>query len=45
MTTLDYTINDGLGESAVFQARDGVGVIEFRANMDVRNVDVRVEYT
>ena len=45
VTTLDYTINDGLGESAVFQARDGVGVIEFRANMDVRNVDVRVEYT
>ena len=45
VTTLDYTINDGLGESAVLQARDGVGVIEFRANMDVRNVDVRIEYT
>ena len=45
VTTLDYTVNDGLGESAVLQARDGVGVIEFRANMDVRNVDIRVEYT
>ncbi len=44
VTTLDYTINDGLGESAVLQARDGVGVIEFRANMDIRSVDVRVEY-
>ena len=45
VTTLDYTVNDGLGESAVLQARDGVGVIEFRANMDVRSVDIRVEYT
>ncbi|MBP5571134.1 MAG: hypothetical protein J6X39_00455 [Bacteroidales bacterium] len=45
VTTLDYTVNDGLGESAILQARDGVGVIEFRANMDIRNVDVRIEYT
>ena len=44
VTTLDYTVNDGLGESAVLQARDGVGVMEFRANMDVRSVDVRIEY-
>ncbi|MBR3501107.1 MAG: hypothetical protein IKO04_06885 [Bacteroidales bacterium] len=45
VTTLDYTVNDGLGESGVLQARDGVGPFEFRANMDIRNVDVRVEYT
>ncbi|MBO4605624.1 MAG: hypothetical protein J5667_03680 [Bacteroidales bacterium] len=45
VTSLDYTVNDGLGESAVLQAREGIGVIEFRANMDIRSVDIRVEYT
>ena len=44
VTSLDYTYNDGLGESAPQQVRDGLGAIEFRSGIEVRNVDIKVEY-
>lgn len=44
VSSLDFTYDDGLGSSDVMQVRDGVGLIEFRAGIEVRNVDIRVEY-
>lgn len=43
VSSLDYTYNDGLGLSAPMQVRDGVGLVEFRAGIDVRNIDIKVE--
>ncbi len=45
VTSLDFTYDDGMGTSDAMQVRDGVGLIEFRAGMEVRNIDVKVEYT
>lgn len=44
VSSLDFTYDDGLGTSDAMQVHDGVGLIEFRAGMEVRNIDVRVEY-
>ncbi len=44
VSTLDFRSSDGLGESPVQQVRDGLGTIEFRANLDIRNLDIAVEY-
>ena len=44
VTSLDFTYDDGMGTSDAMQVRDGVGRIEFRAGMEVRNIDVKVEY-
>ncbi len=44
VSSLDFTYDDGLGESDAMQVHDGVGLIEFRAGMEVRNIDIKVEY-
>lgn len=44
VSSLDFTYDDGLGTSDAMQVRDGVGLIEFRSGIEVRNIDVRVEY-
>ena len=44
VSSLDYTYNDGLGLSGRMQVKDGIGVVELRSGMDVRNVDIQVEY-
>lgn len=45
VSSLDYAYDDGLGMSPATQVKDGVGDIEFRAGMDVRNVDITIEYS
>ncbi len=44
VASLDYTYNDGIGISPPAQVKDGCGIIEFRAGVDVRNIDIQVEY-
>lgn len=43
VSSLDYIYNDGQGFSAPMQVRDGVGLVEFRASFDIRNIDIKVE--
>ncbi|MBQ7518379.1 MAG: hypothetical protein IJU13_08155 [Bacteroidales bacterium] len=44
VSSLDYAYNDGMGISPSTQVKDGEGIIEFRAGLDVRNIDIQVEY-
>ncbi len=44
VSSLDYSYNDGLGESSSMQVRDGVGIVEFRSGIDTYSIDITVEY-
>lgn len=44
VTSLDYTYWDGFDWSMVTGAKDGLGVLELRANSAVKSVNIKIEY-
>lgn len=44
VTSLDYTYWDGFDWSPVTQAKDGLGIVELRADSAVKSVNIKVEY-
>ena len=44
MTSVDYTYMDGINWSILTSAKDGLGALEFRKNMELSSIGVMVEY-
>ena len=44
VTSLDYTYWDGFDWSMITSAKDGLGILELRANSAVKSVNIKVEY-
>ena len=44
VTSVDYTYMDGINWSILTSAKDGLGALEFRKNMELSSIGVMVEY-
>lgn len=44
VTSVDYTYMDGINWSILTSAKDGLGALEFRKNMELSSISVMVEY-
>lgn len=44
VTSLDYTYWDGVGWSYLSAVKDGLGALEFRADLEVNSINVKIEY-
>lgn len=44
VTSVDYTYMDGINWSILTSAKDGLGVLEFRKNMELSSISAMVEY-
>lgn len=44
VTSVDYTYMDGINWSILTSAKDGLGALEFRRNMELSSISVMVEY-
>jgi hypothetical protein len=44
ITSLDYTYWDGIGWSYLSGVKDGLGSLEFRADVSVSSINVKIEY-